>query len=282
MQAVSKKRYALLGRYTFLILFGFLFLYPFLFLVASSFKSDSEIMTSISLLPKQFSMSSYVKGWHGVGRQVFGTYILNSIKIVVPVILFTILSSSLVAYGFARFKFRLRNLLFYVMIATLMLPNAVTIIPKYILFNQLGWINSYKVFIIPSMFATYPFFIYSMMQFMRGIPRELDEAAYVDGCTTLDTFIRVMMPLCKPAIFSVAIFQSVWTWNDYFNPLIFINRVESYTVMQALRMSMDTTTQVSWGPIMAMAFISMLPCIVLYFSAQKYFIEGISTTGLKG
>ena len=117
---------------------------------------------------------------------------------------------------------------------------------------------------------------------MRGIPRELDEAAFVDGCSTLDIFLRIMMPLCKPAVFSIAIFQTVWTWNDFFGPLIYITRVSRFTVMQALRMSMDTTTHISWGPIMAMALVSMIPCIVLFFSAQDYFIEGIATTGIKG
>lgn len=272
----------LLYKYLFLIAFGYVFLYPFLFLISSSFKTDTEILSSMSLIPKSLAFSSYAKGWHSVGRQNFGAYIFNSIQIVVPVVIFSIISSSIVAYGFARFRFRLRNFLFYVMISTLMLPNAVTIIPKYILFNQLGWINSYKVFIIPAVFATYPFFIFLMMQFLRGIPRELDEAAFVDGCSTFDIFLRILMPLSKPAIFSIAIFQTVWTWNDYFNPLIFISPVQKYTVMQALRMSMDTTTTVSWGPVMAMSLLSMIPCIIIFFSAQNYFIEGIATTGIKG
>lgn len=272
----------ILFKYSFLIAFGYVFLYPFLFLISSSFKTDAEIMTSLSLIPKEIVLTSYIRGWAGVGRQTFGHFMLNSFQIVIPVVIFTIISSCIVSYGFARFRFRLRNLFFYIMISTLMLPNAVTIIPKYILFVQLGWINTYKVFIIPSMFAVNSFFIYMMMQYMRGIPKELDEAAFVDGCSTFDIFLRIMMPLCKPAVFSIAIFQTVWTWNDFFNPLIFISRVQKYTVMQALRMSMDTTTQVSWGPIMAMAFISMIPCIVLYFTAQDYFIEGIATTGIKG
>ena len=279
----SGKRTLNIGlKYAFLIGFGFVFLYPFLFLVASSFKTDAEIMTSISLIPKTFTLDSYAKGWQGVGNQSFGVYLLNSLQIMISVVVMTIASSSIVAYGFARFRFKGRNVLFYIMISTLMLPNAVTIIPKYILFNQIGWINSYKVFIIPAAFATYPFFIYSTMQFMRGLPRELDEAAFVDGATTFHVFSKIMIPLCKPALFSVAIFQCVWTWNDYFNPLIFINSVTKYTVMQALRMCMDTTTKVSWGPIMAMAFVSMIPCIVIFFIAQDYFMDGIATSGIKG
>jgi len=281
MKPIDKRALALF-KYIFLAVFGYIFLYPFLFLISSSFKTDAEILTSLSLIPKEVVLTSYIKGWVGLGRQNFGHFLFNSCQIVVPVVIFTIISSCIVSYGFARFKFKFRNLLFFVMISTLMLPNAVTIIPKYILFVQLGWINTYNVFIVPSMFAVNSFFIYMMMQYMRGIPKELDEAAFVDGCSTFDIFLRIMMPLCKPAVFSIAIFQTVWTWNDFFNPLIFISRVQKYTVMQALRMSMDTTSQVSWGPMMAMAFVSMIPCIVLFFSAQDYFIEGIATTGIKG
>jgi len=276
------KTFKRLLMYLFLFFFGYIFLYPFLFLISASFKTNEEIFTSRSLIPKTISFSSYSVGWQSVGRQNFGYYIFNSVQIVFPMVIFSIISSSIVAYGFARFRFKLRNILFYVMISTLMLPNAVTIIPKYILFNQIGWVNSYKVFIIPALFATYPFFIYLMMQYMRGIPRELDEAAFIDGCSTFDIFLRIIMPLAKPAVFSIAIFQTVWTWNDFFNPLIFINRVQKYTVMQALRMSMDTTATISWSPVMAMSLISMIPCIILYFSAQNYFIEGITTTGIKG
>ena len=269
-------------KHIFLLGFGYIFLYPFLFLISSSFKTDFEILTSLSLIPSEIVLTSFARGWAGVGRQTFGHFLMNSFQIVIPVVIFTIISSCVVAYGFARFKFRFRNLFFYLMIATLMLPHAVTIIPRYVLFVQLGWLNSYRVFIVPSLFAVNSFFIYLMMQYMRGIPRELDEAAFVDGCSTFNIFIRIMMPLCKPAVFSVAIFQFVWTWNDFFNPLIFITRVQRFTVMQALRMSMDTATAVSWGPIMAMSLISMIPCIVLFFSAQNYFIEGITTTGIKG
>jgi len=283
MAGLNNKRLNSLLKYIFLILFGYIFLYPFLFLISSSFKTDAEIMTSLSLIPRKgIVLDSYIKGWIGLGRQTFGHFLLNSCEIVIPVVIFSIISSCFVSYGFARFKFRFRNVFFFIMISTLMLPNAVTIIPKYILFVQLGWINTYNVFIIPALFATNSFFIYMMMQYMRSIPKELDEAAFVDGCSTFDIFLRIMMPLCKPAVFSIAIFQTVWTWNDFFNPLIFISRVQKYTVMQALRMSMDTTSQVSWGPIMAMAFVSMIPCIVLFFSAQDYFIEGIATTGIKG
>ena len=277
-----KRRLKKAVSYVLLTMLGLLFLYPFCFLISASFKTNTELLTSYSLIPRQITLESYIKGWRGVGEYYFGTFILNSVKIVFPVVVLTVLSCSVVAYGFARFRFKGRNLLFGLMISTMMLPNAATIIPKYIMFRQFNWLDTYLPFWIPAAFACYPFFIFSVMQFIRGIPREIDESGFMDGCGTLRIFLRIIMPLCKPALFSVGIFQFIWTWNDYFNPLIFINSVRKYNVMQGLRLSMDSSTSISWGPIMAMSFVAMLPCIVIFFLAQKYFVEGVATTGLKG
>ena len=268
--------------YLFLILLGLAFIYPFFFLISAAFKTNSEIISSTSLIPREWTLEGFIKGWKGVGQYGFSTYLTNSIKLVVPTVIFTIISSSIVAYGFVRFDFKGKKLMFLVMISTLMLPNAVVIIPKYILFRQLGWLNTYLPFIIPALFACYPFFIYAMMQFMRGIPRELDEAALIDGCGRASILVRIILPLCKPAIFSVGIFQFIWTWNDFFNSLIYLNSVKKYTVMLGLRMSMDTTGAFSWNQIMAMSLVSILPCVIIYFIAQNYFVEGIATAGLKG
>ena len=268
--------------YAILIGLGFLFIYPILFLISASFKTNAELMTSMSLIPKSFSLENYVKGWNGSGKYVFGHFILNSIKIVFPVVVFTVISSSLVAYGFARFRFRGHGILFTTMLSTMMLPNAVLIVPRYILFRQLSWLDTYVPFYMLALFACYPFFIFSMVQFIRGIPRDIDESAFMDGCSTFGIFWYMILPLAKPCLFSMAIFQFVWTWNDYFNPLIFINSVSKYNVMQGLRMSMDSSSGISWGPIMAMSFLTILPCIVVFFTAQKYFVEGIATTGVKG
>ena len=163
-----------------------------------------------------------------------------------------------------------------------MLPNAVIIIPRYIMFRQLEWLNTYIPFYALALFACYPFFIFSMIQFIRGIPRDIDESAYMDGCSTWGIFVHMILPLSKPCLFSMGIFQFIWTWNDYFNPLIFINSVEKYTVMQGLRMSMDSSSGISWGPIMALSLITILPCVLIFFLAQKYFVECVATTGLKG
>ena len=277
-----KKSMRRVTSYAFLILLGLLFVYPLLFMVSASFKSNAELMTSSSLIPKSFSVENYIKGWIGVGEYSFGTFLLNSVVLVFPIVIFTIASSTIVGYGFARFKFKGHKLLFGAMLSTLMLPNAVLIIPKYILFRQFGWLNTYKVFYIPVIFACTPFFIFSIVQFIRGIPKSIDESAYMDGCSTFRIFTDIILPLSKPAIFSMAIFQFIWTWNDYFNPMIYINSVKKYNVMQGLRMSMDSSSGISWGPIMALSLITILPCIVVFFLAQRYFVEGIATTGLKG
>lgn len=277
-----KKLTAKISIYLFLALFGLIIIYPLLFLMSASLKSNEEIFTSLSLIPSKFDWSSYIDGWVGVGQYTFGHFIKNSFQLVIPTVLFTIISSAVTAYGFARFKFKFKNVLFICMISTLMLPNTIIIIPRYILFKNLHWLDSYLPFIIPAMFACYPFFTYMLVQFFRGIPRELDESAVIDGCNSFGIFIKIIMPLSVPALLSVAIFQFMWTWDDFFNALVYINSVSKYTVAQGLRMSLDAESVVNWNRIMAMSFVCILPSILLFFFAQKYFVEGIATAGIKG
>jgi oligogalacturonide transport system permease protein len=187
-----------------------------------------------------------------------------------------------VSYGFARFHFPLKKLCFALIISTLLLPQQVILIPRYLLFSRLGWLDSYKPFIIPAAFATNSFFIYMLIQFIRGIPRELDESALIDGCNSFTIFSRIILPLSKSAIFSVIIFQFVWKWNDFFDPLIYINSPKRYPVSLALRSSLDLTQTIAWNQLMAMSVIAMVPPVLVYIAAQKYFVEGIATTGLKG
>nr|WP_319473853.1 carbohydrate ABC transporter permease [uncultured Sphaerochaeta sp.] len=268
--------------YVFLTLMGIIMVYPLIWLFFSSFKSNKEIFSGLGMLPKVWNFSGYVDGWAGTGQFSFGHFMLNTFKMVLPTVLVTMVSSTFVAYGFARFEFKLKPLLFALMLSTMMLPNAVLIIPRYLLFRDFGWLDSYKPFIIPQLFAFTAFFNYMMIQFIRGIPRELDESAKIDGLGSLRTLVLVILPLCKSALFSVFIFQFMWTWNDFFNPLIYINSVANYPVALALRMSIDAQAAIEWNKILAMSFVSIIPIVALFFSAQKYFVEGISTTGLKG
>jgi oligogalacturonide transport system permease protein len=269
-------------RYVFLTVFGFIMVYPLIWLFFSSFKPNDEIFGSLSLFPKKIIWDSYMSGWKGSGQFSFGVFFTNTFMLVLPVVLFTLISSILAAYGFARFKFPLKNILFGIMISSLMLPNAVIIIPRYILFKNLSWLNSYKPFYGPALFACYPFFIFMLVQFFRGLPMELDESATIDGCNSFTILVRILLPLCKPAVFSAAIFQFIWTWNDFFNQLIYIDSVKKYTLALALRMTLDTTTAAKWNEIMAMSVLTILPCALIFFLAQKHFVEGIATTGIKG
>jgi oligogalacturonide transport system permease protein len=268
--------------YLLLTLFGLVMLYPFFWMFFCTFKTNAEIFGSTALLPSSYSFDAYVQGWLGAGKYTFGTFFANTLWMVVPTVFFTLLSCSLVAYGFARFRFPLRKLCFGLMISTLMLPNSVIIVPRYLLFSKMGWLNTYLPFIVPAMLACYPFFIFMIVQFLRGIPRELDEAAAIDGCGALGIFWRILLPLMKPALFSAGLFQFMWTWNDFFNPLIYINSVQKYPISLGMRISLDAASQVTWNEIMAMAMVSVLPLILLFFFAQRYFVEGIATTGLKG
>jgi oligogalacturonide transport system permease protein len=278
MRAIIKA----LAIYAILIALGILLVYPLLFLVGASFKTNQEIMTSAGILPARLSLDAYREGWRGTGQFTYGRFFLNTFALVVPTVIFTLVSSTIVAYGFARFKFRFHNVLFMLMISTLMLPSTTVIIPRYLLFRSLGWLDGYLPFIVPAIFACYPFFIFAMVQFLRGIPRELDESAIIDGSTSMGILVKIIVPLCTPALFSVGIFQFIWTWNDFFNVLIYVNSVSKYPLALALRMSMDAENVMRWDKVMAMSFLTMLPCILIFFFAQKYFVEGIATTGLKG
>lgn len=267
--------------YLFLIGLGLVMVYPLIWIISASFKTNEEIFMNTSLIPSAFSFEPYLKGWVNTGQYTYTTFFLNTFELVGITVIFTIISSCLVAYGFARFNFPFKGVLFALVIATLMLPNEVIMIPRYIIFRNLGWLNSYLPFTIPALLATYSFFIFMMIQFIRGIPKELDESAKIDGCNSFTILWRIILPQCKPALFSVAIFQFVWRWNDFLNPLIYINSVSKYPVALALRMSLDITGMVAWNQLMAMSIVCIIPPVILFFFSQRYFVEGIATTGLK-
>lgn len=269
-------------KYLGLIILGYIFLFPLLWMVFGTFKDNNELFSSMSLLPRALKLDGYINGWQASGQFTYTTFFLNTLALVVPTTIFTILSSILIGYGFARFNFRFKKVLFSIMIGTMMLPNAVLIIPRYMLYNAFGWIDTYKVFWIPALFGCYPFFIYMFVQFFRGIPKELDEAAKIDGCGSFRTLRCILLPLMKPVIVSGLVFQTAWMWEDFFNPLIFISSTSKFPISLALRMSVDAATAIDYSSLLAMATVAILPVAVLFFFAQKSFVEGISTTGLKG
>lgn len=282
-RAMHRKR-KIMSRVKFVVLFAFalLILYPLLWMLASSFKPESDIFKNMGLIPQTFTMENYKIGWQSNGRVTFGTYFKNSILISVLCVVGNLVSCTLAAYAFARLRFRFKKLLFALMMMTLMLPQHAIIVPQYVYFYKLGWIDTVMPLVVPKFLATDAFFVYLLIQFMRGIPRELDEAAIVDGCSTYGVFFRIILPLCRPAFVTTVIFTFMWSWNDFFTQIIYLRQVENYTVTLALRMFIDSTARSAYGAMFAMSLLSMLPIMILFVFFQKQLIEGVATSGLKG
>jgi pectin-derived oligosaccharide transport system permease protein len=263
-----------------LILFGLVMIYPLIWTLASSFKPTPEIFSSPGLWSENFTVGNYVDGWTALS-QPFHHYILNSLVVVGGSIIGNLIACSLAAYAFARLEFRYKRLWFAIMLGSIMLPIHVVIVPQYILFSQLDWINTYWPLIVPKLLATDAFFIFLMVQFIRGIPRELDEAARIDGCGHTGIFWRIIMPMSLPALATTAIFTFIWTWNDFFSQLIFLTDPDMYTVPVALRTFVDATSQTPWGPVFAMSVVALGPIFGFFLAGQRYLVRGIATTGLK-
>lgn len=276
----KKKTVRKIFSYIVLIALGYVMIYPLLWMFFATFKTNLEIFGNSRLWPNSFSIDAYIQGWSSIGQYTYTTYFINTLKIVIPVVVFTVISCTVIAYGFARFNFIGKRVMFFLMIATLMLPSSVLIIPRYLLFREFDWLDSYYPFIIPALCGN-SFLIFMLIQFIRTLPKELDEAAYIDGCGPGVILVRIIVPLCKPAMFSVIVFQFLWAWNDFIGPLIYINSVKRYPLSMALKLTIDPQAKIAWSQTMAMSLLSIVPCIVLFFSAQKYFVEGIATSGLK-
>jgi len=258
-----------------------LVLYPLLWMVSTSFKPDTEIVGSVSLWPENPTGRHYPAGWNSMTFG-FGTFFRNSAVIAGLTVVANCASCLLAAYAFARLRFRARGMWFAAMIGTLLLPGHVLIVPQYILFKWFGWIDTVLPLVVPKLLATEAFFIFLMVQFMRGIPRELDDAARIDGCGPYQVFWQIILPLSRPALVTSAIFSFIWTWNDFFAQLIYLNDLENITVPVALRNFLDSTGQTSLGPMFAMSVLSLLPVFAFFVAFQRMLVQGINTTGLKG
>lgn len=269
-------------RYLALGAVAIVMLYPLLWLVGASFKSNTEIYTEIGFWPARFDFGAYAKGWKTSTEYTFATYFLNSFLITIPRIVVTVISCVLVAYAFARFEFWGKKLLFSVMVGTMMLPLIILRLPQYLVFKEVGWLDSYLPLIVPSAFATDTFFVFMLVQFLRGIPRDMEEAAQIDGCNALQLLWHIIVPLLKPAIISVIVFQFIWTMNDFMGPLIYLSTVEKYPVSLALKMSIGATEEVEWASVIAISVLALVPSVTVFFLAQKHFIEGATSSGVKG
>ncbi len=269
-------------RYGVLALIGLIMVYPLIWMIGASFKTNAEMFSSPSFWPNAPTLQGYIDGWKTSTPYTFGHFFLNSLWIIIPKVIGTAISCTLVAYGFARFEFPGKKFLFATVIATLLLPNVVTRIPQYLLFRDIGWLDSFLPLWVPSALAGDAFFVFMVIQFLRPIPRDMEEAARVDGANTLQTLIYIVVPMLAPAIISVCLFQFMWTMNDFLGPLIYISSVDKYPVSTALKLSIDTTEAFAWNQILAMSVLTLIPSLTVFFLAQKYFIEGISTGGVKG
>ncbi|MBZ2198114.1 carbohydrate ABC transporter permease [Ruania sp. N2-46] len=257
-------------------------LYPALWMLMSSLKPSSDIVGNVSLIPENGSLQNYITALDGIGGVSTFTFFQNSLIVAVLSVVGVVLSASVSAYAFSRVKFPGRSLFFSMMVATLLLPFHVVIIPQYIVFNNLDMVNTFWPLLLPKFLATDAFFVFLMVQFMRGLPMELDEAARIDGAGHIRIFGSIVLPLMKPSIITASIFTFIWTWNDFLGPLLYLKQPDLYTLPIALRLFVDQTTVSDYGAQMAMAVLALLPVMIFFFIFQRYLVEGVSTSGLKG
>ncbi|GIJ49016.1 sugar ABC transporter permease [Virgisporangium aliadipatigenens] len=257
-------------------------LYPLVWLVAMSFKPAEEIVSSLSLLPKKVVLGNYAEVFEGTGGIPVWRFFGNSLIVAVLSVIGNVISCTLAAYAFARLRFRLRGPLFALMLATIMLPAHVVLIPQYTIFNNLELIDTFVPLALPKFLATDAFFIFLIVQFMRGLPDELADAARIDGCGAVRSFTHVVLPLSRPALVTTAIFTFIWTWNDFLSQLIYLNTPEKYTLPLALRLFIDQTSESSYGPMFAMSVLTLLPIGLFFLAFQRLIVDGVSTTGMGG
>ena len=267
-------------RHGLLIAASFVMLYPLLWMVASAFKPENVIFTDLSIIPHSLDPKNFREGWTAL-QTSFTQFYWNSFVIAILVVIGNLASCSLTAYAFARLQFPWKQPLFALMLATLMLPYHVTLIPQYVLFLQLGWIDTFLPLVVPKYLAADAFFIFLMVQFFRGVPRELDEAAQMDGCSPWRIYWKIIMPLSLPVMATAGIFSFLWTWNDFFGPLIYLNDSANYTVPLALRSFVDATGTSAWGQLFAMSVLAILPIFLVFLFFQRLIIEGVAMSGMK-
>jgi multiple sugar transport system permease protein len=264
-----------------IIAFVFVMIYPVLWMIFGSLKSNLEITTgSLTLLPENWLWENFINGWRGFAGITFATFFRNSMIISIVSTIGTIIGSSLVAYSFSRFRYQGRKILLALMFLTMMIPSQIIIIPQFVIFHHLDWVNTFLPLIMPSFFGV-PFFIFLIMQFMTGIPKELIEAAFIDGCNKYSVFFRIIFPLLKPALITTTIIQFYWSWDNFMGPLIYLNNPRLYTVSLALRLFIDTASFTDFGAMFAMSTLSLVPVFFLFLFFNKQLVEGINTSGIK-
>lgn len=285
MSLKTKRTIQVVIRYTVLIAVGIFMIYPLLWMIGATFKPNNEIFSGLNILPKKATFEGYLNAMKNYGGDInIWKAMLNTYSYVIPAVIFTIVSSTLTAYGFGRFKFFGRSVLFAILMSTLFLPQVVLNVPQYIMYNIFGWVGSklYLPLIVPSMFATETYFVFMLIQFLRNIPKELEEAAKIDGCNEIQTLIKVIVPMLKPALVSCALFKFMWASNDFLGSLLYVNNPAKYPATIFVKLAMDSDAGFAWNRILSTSLISILPSIIIFFIAQNQFVEGISAGGVKG
>jgi len=257
-----------------------LMVYPLIWLVVSSFKPNDQIFRDLSIFTTNLTIENYINGWNDL-QAPFSTFLLNSTVLSVGAIIGNLVSCSLAAYAFGRLKFRGRTLLFAIMLATIMLPFQVVLVPQFTIFKELGWLNTFLPLIVPKFLATDAFFVFLMVQFIRALPKEIFEAARIDGAGHFRTYLQITVPLMIPALATTAIFTFIWTWSDFFGPLIYLRIPEMFPVSVALKGFLDSQSSSDFGSMFAMSVVSLIPLFVAFLVGQKYLIKGFATTGIK-
>ena len=271
----TKKNIYTVIYHVFVIAFGLLMIYPVLWMILSSFKMKSEILgNNAPFFPTKWVFENYPNGWKGAGEYTFATYFKNSILISVLATIGTVVSSAMVAYALARVKFKGRKFWFTCMILTMLLPGQVLMIPQYIIWNNLHMVGTFVPMILPK-FLGVPFFIYMMMQFIKGLPKELDEAAMIDGCNRYQIFSKIVLPLLGPSIITTVVIQFYWVWDDYMGPLLYLTKPGLYTVSFAIKNFADVQGT-NFGPMFAMSTLSLIPVFLLFLFFNRYLMDGVT------
>ena len=273
-------------QYFVLILVGVIMIYPLVWMVGATFKSNAEIFSGIGFLTANPTLQGYIDAVtqnYGGDISIWRAFI-NTYSFVIPKVIFTVISSVIAAYGFSRFKFKGRDLMFGIMISTLCLPQVVLNVPQYLMYNSFGWVNSpfYLPLWVPTLFATETYFVYQLVQFMRSIPHDLDEAAAIDGCGPVKILYKIIAPMLSPSLVACGLFQFMWSCNDYMGPLLYVQTPSKYPMSIFVKLSMDADSGFNWNRILALSLISIIPQLVVFFCAQDAFIDGISAGAVKG
>lgn len=285
MSKAAKIKFSIFLRYFMLVAVGIIMVYPLIWMIGATFKTNNEIFSGIGFIPKNPTLEGYQNAMRSYGGDIdILKAMLNTYSIVIPKVVFTLFSATITAYGFARFEFKGRGILFAVLMSTLFLPQVVLNVPQYIMFDKFKWVNHslYPALTVPTLFATDTYFVFMLIQFLRGIPKELEEAARIDGCNSIKTLWHVIVPMLKPSLVSCALFQFMWSSNDFMGSLLYVNSPKRYPASLFVKLSMDGDAGFDWNRVLAMSLISIIPSLIVFFLAQDTFVDGIAAGGVKG